>query len=685
MSEHPRVRSNLRYIRQEKEGSAIYVVKDPVTLKYYRFGQVEAWLMQHLDGTRSAADVAALLKAEVGVNAKAASVETFVRRLRELGLAERGRHERSAMLMEQIRRQRKVRLEANNNTLTRMRFSFGDPDQLLGRMTAAMPFFWTPPFVWASSALFLTYIIMLTAFWAPFTQGLAQLYDPTNYTVSFFLSIYMLSVFILIIHEFGHGLTCKRFGGEVHEMGAMLLFFSPAFFCNVNDAWTFEKRSHRLWVTFAGGWIQLCIAAVAALVWVATEPGTAVHRVAFLATLIGGGFSVLINYNPLIPLNGYYALVDWLDLPNLRARAFGYLSAVFRRSVLRLATPLPPATPRERRIFLVYSILAVLYTILILTVVLRWFSGLLIGWFGGWGWFFVGLILFRILNKLRGPTVSVARLWAAEKLPRGRRSRALLAGGAGLLLLGLLAAVLPWTIRVSAVATVEPVSRTWLHAAEPARLAAVHAREGQLLQPGDTVLVLRAPQLELEWHEAEAAVRRLAGQRAAALARGDAAEARALALARDAAAARRDALQVRREALVLRAPFPARLATPRLEESTGAEFATSDTIGQLWAEGMLRARLALAQRDAGGVAAGTPVGIRFAAFPSLTWRARVAHVAAAESEGTLVALAPIAAGESEPLLRPGMTGRAHLAVNRTSVAGALGRAALRLVRLDLLP
>ncbi|HSJ16130.1 MAG TPA: hypothetical protein VK939_17110 [Longimicrobiales bacterium] len=685
MIEHPRVRPNLRYIRQEKDGKAIYVVKDPVTLKYFRFGQVEAWLMQHLDGTRSAEDVAALLKAEVGVNAKTSSIETFARRLREMGLAERGRNERSAMLMEQIRRQRKVRLQNSNNTITRMRFSFGDPDQLLGRMTAAMPFFWTPAFVWLSGGLFLAYGLLLALNWAPFTVGLAQLYDPSTYTVTFFLSMYLLSVGIFMVHEFGHGLTCKRFGGEVHEMGAMLLYFSPAFFCNVNDAWTFEKRAHRLWVTFAGGWIQLCLAAIAAMVWITTEPGTAIHQAAFITTLIGGGFSVLINYNPLIPLDGYYALVDWLDIPNLRHRAFGYLGAALKKSVLRLDVALPPATPRERRIFLTYGIAATLYILLILTVILKFVGGLLVGWFGGWGWFFVALLVFRILGKLRGPTLSLARVWAAEKLPRGRRARFAVGAAGTLLLVGLLSAFLPWTIRVTAVATVEPTVRSWLHAAEPARLYEVRAAEGQLLLPGDTVLVLRAPDLELAWYEAGAAVRRLAGERAAALASGDAAAARTLGLAQEAARARHQALETRRNALVLRAPFEARLATPHLEEAIGAEFTTSDTIAELWGTGALRARLALAQRDGGDVAPGTPVGIRFPAFPNWTWRARVAHVSPAEQQGELVALAAIAEPEGTPALMAGMTGRARLAVNRTSVAGALGRAALRLVRLELLP
>ena len=77
-----------------------------------------------------------------------------------------------------------------------------------------------------------------------------------------------------MIHELGHGYTCKYFGGQVHEIGAMLLYFEPAFFCNVNDAWTFPELRARLWVTAAGSWIQLVVASLAAIVWWAVAART---------------------------------------------------------------------------------------------------------------------------------------------------------------------------------------------------------------------------------------------------------------------------------------------------------------------------------------------------------------------------------------------------------------------------
>nr|MBA2244815.1 PqqD family protein [Gemmatimonadota bacterium] len=421
-SPFPRVRRDLRYVRQVQDGTPAYVVKDPVNLKYFRFGEMEGWLMQQMDGTRTLAEIAARLRAERGVPATAAALEVFHRRLKELRLAERSQEERSVLIMEAVRQQRHDRLGGNGNTLLRMRVSLGDPDESFDRVIGHIRFFWSPGFVALSLALFLGYGLIVATHWPAFAEGMRALYTPTEYTLGFVLTLYLTFAFIAVIHEFGHGLTCKHFGGEVHEMGVMLLYFSPALYCNVDDAWTFEKKAHRLWVTFAGGWTGLLLAALAALVWISTEPGSLPHHLALITMLMGGSAVLILNFNPLIPLDGYYALMDWLEVPNLRARSFEYLGAAARRSLLRQEVPLPAVTPRERRIFLAYGTLALLYTTLLLLAVALWVAGLLIGWFGAWGW---ALVLFGVWALGRGrirQAGSAARSWAAGTRLRSRRS-----------------------------------------------------------------------------------------------------------------------------------------------------------------------------------------------------------------------------------------------------------------------
>ena len=151
-----------------------------------------------------------------------------------------------------------------------------------------------------------------------------------------YVLLWAVTMVIIAVHELAHGYTCKYFGGKVHEIGAMLFYFELAFFCNVNDAWTFPELKARLWVTAAGSWIEMVVASLAAIVWWIAAPGT------FLSDVGAGGLpgrrarrGAGEPQSRCIPLDGYYALSDWLEVPNLRQRAFAHLAWTIQEPVAR--------------------------------------------------------------------------------------------------------------------------------------------------------------------------------------------------------------------------------------------------------------------------------------------------------------------------------------------------------------
>ena len=679
---NPRLRRNLRFTRHEDDGKIAWVVKDPVALKYFRFGQVEAWLMQQMDGSNSVQDICDQLRSEVGLRTSPAALEVLVRKLKELGLVERSRAERSTLLMERLRAERKI-WKNGKNTLTRMRFSFGDPDALLERMVRALPFFWTRGFVIASIAAFAIYGLLLFLNWPVFADKVSLMYSPSRMTLSLVLLSYLCFTGTAIVHEFGHGLTCKRFGGEVHEIGAMLLYFTPAFYCNVSDAWSLEKRSHRMWVTFAGGWIQLWCAFIATLIWRLTESGTFTNTVALFTAALGGAFSLLFNYNPLIPLDGYYALIDWLQIPNLRARAFAYVGARIRRDLLRLDVKVPAVTDRERRIFFVYGVLAAIYTTFMLFLIALFFGRMLVPRYGWWGVAIFVALLLLVTRAMRQAIVGLARTVFTEKLPKSKRVRVAFAGGIGLVVLVALAFLTPWTVRATGAAVVEPGVRRWLRPTESARLVEVRVPEGTGVRAGDTLAVLREPDLELQQVAVTLTLHQLEARSLRARALGDGAAERAAAIQLETTRAQLALIEQRRAGLVLRAPFDGVFVTPRLEERVGERIAAGDSLVEIWANGALRTRVRIPQRVAGEVARGAQVRIRFPARPSLTWRTQIERVESAADASDLIAVAALPQAAAQPVF-PGMRGRARIDITHTTIAGALERAARRLVRLDFL-
>jgi putative peptide zinc metalloprotease protein len=359
-----------------------------------------------------------------------------------------------------------------------------------------MRWLWSPAFAWASVALFAAYVVILILHWREFWEGAAGLYTQTGVSAWDYVISYAIFLVVGGIHELGHGLTTKRYGGEVHEIGGMMLYFAPALFCNTNDAWTFDRRSQRLWVTFAGPWIQLVCAAVACIVWLFLEPGTFIYRLTFLTILVGGLSGVLGNLNPLIPLDGYYALSDWLEIPNLRRRAFGYWNWLVKRYALGVNVPQPAVTPRERRIFLLYGGLALVYSVVAIVASLLWLIFIFRRFVGPWIWILVGVLLGRILWRHRGRFEALGLAAATASRAGFLRSRKVATALAATVLLAGLPFVLPWTFRARGEFRVEAATRARVHAEVGGVLDRVLATEGDTVRAGSPLAALWNPQLE---------------------------------------------------------------------------------------------------------------------------------------------------------------------------------------------
>src|SRR6202040_3499059 len=146
-----------------------------------------------------------------------------------------------------------------------------------------------------SILLFITTLYLVAGDWNHVqtdTQAFYSFKGKTAYDIWIF---WFLLMAIGAIHEFGHGLTCKHFGGEVHQMGFMLIYFTPAFFTDTTDILLFQTGAPRLWVIFAGIWIELVICGLAALVWHFTAPGSLTNDFFYKMMLLSGIQGAVLN------------------------------------------------------------------------------------------------------------------------------------------------------------------------------------------------------------------------------------------------------------------------------------------------------------------------------------------------------------------------------------------------------
>jgi hypothetical protein len=267
--------------------------------------------------------------------------------------------------------------------------------------------------------------------------------------------IFFSFAFIIFIHEFAHALTCKYYGGQVREMGFLLLYFQLCFYSNLSDSWMFKRKSHRLAVIWAGLFLQLALFALAVFGWRVTVIGTGINQFFWLTANVCF-VTLLFNFNPLIKLDGYYFLSEWVNIPNLRSKSFDHLKHTIKRW-LGVETKQPDATSRQRRIYMFYTLFAGAYSIFLIifmaVIVYRFLVDNLAGF---------GFILFLILlaTIFMGPVVKCFRFLAGRDIMKAlfAKPRNLIVGGIIIVTLIIVLFLIPVSRQVGGDVIVRPTA-----------------------------------------------------------------------------------------------------------------------------------------------------------------------------------------------------------------------------------
>ncbi len=343
ISSAPKLRTDLTVREQQTPDGRSFVVKEPVSGNFFRLREAEHFVARQLDGETPIEVVRRRAERQFATTLPAGTLNAFITSLKAAGLLQ----SEAAPATQPAGRHR--RLQGNPLCL---RFRLFDPDRLFTRLGPRVRPCYTRAFLVLSGALILLAIGTAAANWHPIILDVSRLYR-----ISTLWLVLAVSFVVVSAHEFAHGLTCKHFGGAVPEIGFMLMYLQPALYCNVSDAWLFPETSRRLWVGFAGPYFELVIWALATLLWRVTDGETWINYLA-LIVMATSGIKTCFNLNPLIKLDGYYLLSDYLGIPNLRARSFRYVGTLIMRLFGSAGRTDEDLSPRERRIYLVYGLAA---------------------------------------------------------------------------------------------------------------------------------------------------------------------------------------------------------------------------------------------------------------------------------------------------------------------------------------
>ncbi|HTU91318.1 MAG TPA: biotin/lipoyl-binding protein [Gemmataceae bacterium] len=494
-----RLRRDLVIEAQKYEGRTFHVVKDPVSLRYYRLKDNEYFLLQYLDGKHTLEEAQKEYEVRYRPDRlKLEDVEAFGQQLINAGLAQNESPRAGKQLYEQRKKRRRSEWMQTLTNILYIKIPVFDPDWLLKRMLRWVGFIFTLSFFLLSVGLMLSAALLVATHFETFRSKL-----PEQHMFFRFQTIaYMWAALgaVKIIHEFGHGLSCKTFGGEVHEMGALLLCLSPALYCNVSDAWTLPNKWHRIIISAAGIYVELVIASIATFVWWNSAPYPFINNLALSLMVVCSISTVVFNANPLMRYDGYYVLADWLEIPNLRERSNRFLKNLMLEHCLGVeVTPEPYMALWRRILFVSYAVGSYVY---------RWVVTFSILWFL---YSFLRPYKLEVISQMLalGAAASMAG-WPLYRLgksiyKRGRipdmKKWRVLASTTVLTALVLFAVLVPVPvsrIRGHALVLADPSDTGKVYVRHPGILTKLNIRPGDYVEAGEVLAEFRDPDLDAE-------------------------------------------------------------------------------------------------------------------------------------------------------------------------------------------
>ncbi len=367
-----RLRRDLVIEPQKYEGRTYHVVKDPVGLRYYRLKDNEYFLLQYLDGNHTLEEAQKEYEIRYRPDRlKLEDVESFGQQLINAGLAQNESPRAGKQLFEQRSKRRRNEWMQILTNILYIKIPLLDPDALLKHMLRWVGWIFSFWFFALSVGLMLSAALLVATHFDLFRSKLPEQHMFFRFQTIAYMWVALGAV--KVIHEFGHGLSCKVFGGEVHEMGALFLCLSPALYCNVSDAWTLPSKWHRIIISAAGIYVELVIAALATFVWWNSKTQPFVNNLALSLMVVCSVSTVVFNANPLMRYDGYYVLADWLEIPNLRERSNRFLKNLALDFCLGVETTPEPYMALWRRIlFVVYAVGSYIYR-WVVTFGILWF------------------------------------------------------------------------------------------------------------------------------------------------------------------------------------------------------------------------------------------------------------------------------------------------------------------------
>jgi putative peptide zinc metalloprotease protein len=501
----PRLRGHVRVHRHRYHDASWYVVQDTASGRTHRFTPAVYFFVGLMDGQRTVDNIWTQAVRQLKDDAPTqGEVVNLLAQLNAADLLQTDIAPNADEMLARYTRYSKMKRRGSYGNPLAMRLPVWDPDRFLEATLPVVRYAFTGvgALIWLVAVF--SALVLIGIHWDDLTNGMS---DRIMASESLLLTAMVFPV-LKFFHELGHAYATKVGGGEVHELGLMLLVFAPVPYVDASASIAFRSKWRRALVGASGMLIEMFIAALAMLLWTLVEPGL-VRSLLFQTVLIAGVSTVLFNVNPLLRFDGYYILSDLIEIPNLGSRSTQYWSRLVDRFAFGLRDRPPSVTVRERFWFIAYAPLALAYRIFML------FS---ISIFVAAHYFVVGALI-AIWGLVLGIGLPVYKglkyVLTSSRLEKRRLRAASISLAGATLLFGALFLV-PVPLYTVSEGIVWLPEESYVRAADSGFVTKVIARPGAGVHVGDVLVEAEEPELNARMQvlqsEIEGLTRRLASE-----------------------------------------------------------------------------------------------------------------------------------------------------------------------------
>lgn len=681
---YPRLHPEVVFKQHIQEGQPMVRVFVPGVEAIFHFTPQNWEFAQLFNGQRTYEEIAALYFEQSGVQYTAEEVRDLADGLESTGFWYKTALEQNVVLMRKSVSERRRLLQPKKTKwgdLGLIMFPAVNPDRFLDWLHQRLRFMYTTWFTVVTLFAFAFTGWIFIDRWSDVSHDTFQFYNFADKTWGDLAAFWVLACVLMALHEIAHGLTCKHYGGRVPAMGFALVYLSPAFYTDTTQGMVMGNRYERLMISVAGVWSELILCAIATPLWWGTAPGSAAHEFAYTIILITGIGVVLINWNPLIKLDGYNMLCEILDIVDLKEASTIYVSSWIKKNVWRLPVEVP-YVPKSRRMgYAAYAILSGVYSYTVLYVLASFVGNAFRNFNPEWSFvpeLTVAGLIFRSRIRTLGNFMKFVYLDKKDRVRAWftpRRSMMIAAVALVFLLLPL------WHQSAEGPFVLEPVVESVVRSMVPGMITSVYADEGDRLAAGQPLATMSNLRIESQLAR---------GQTDYQVAKVQAISAGMRYVNSGAAMQERDRigrqiveLTSAHDSLEVKSPISGVVLTPRTKDRLGAYVPEGAELFEIGDLSRLRARLYISEPEVYKLHAASYGRLQVKGILGI-WDSQsltVAPVSSAIAPGLIdltkyTGLRPprfyvidLLVANPNGELRPGMTGTARLYGQRASFAG----------------